>query len=85
MTLETAAHIGPDGRLELNLPSEFANTDVILTIRPANGAPIQRIADIQDPEERRRRWQDWVEQTAGKWEGELERPPQGEFEVREEL
>ena len=36
MTLETAAHVGPDGRLELNLPSQFANSDVILTVRPAN-------------------------------------------------
>jgi hypothetical protein len=85
MTLETAAHVGPDGRLEVNLPSQFANSDVILTVRPANGPPNQRIADITDPEERRRRWQEFVEQTAGKWEGELQRPPQGDFEVREEF
>jgi hypothetical protein len=85
MTLETAAHVGPDGRLEVNLPSQFANSDVILTVRPANGQPIQRIADIQDPEERRKRWQEFVEQTAGSWEGELERPSQGEYEIREEF
>lgn len=85
MTLETAARVGPDGRLEVNLPSQFANSDVILTVRPANSAPTQRIADIQDPEERRRRWQEFVEETAGKWEGELERPPQGDYEVREEF
>ena len=65
MTLETAAHVGPDGRLEVNLPSQFASSDVILTIRPANGSAVQRIADIQDPEERRRRWKEFVEKTAG--------------------
>jgi hypothetical protein len=85
MTLETAAHVGPDGRLEVNLPSQFANSDVILTIRPAKAASVGRIADIQDPEERRRRWQEWVKETAGKWEGELERPLQGDYEVREEF
>jgi hypothetical protein len=34
-------------------------------------------------------WRDWprgfFENTAGKWVGKLERPPQGEFEKREEL
>jgi hypothetical protein len=85
MILETAAHVGPDGRLEVNLPSQFANSEVILTVRTAHGPPIQRIADIQDPAERQRRWQEWVRQTAGSWEGELERPPQGDYEVREEF
>jgi hypothetical protein len=30
-------------------------------------------------------WQAWVQAMAGSWEGELERPPQGEYEVREPL
>jgi hypothetical protein len=86
MTLETAAHVGPDGRLELNLPSQFANSDVILTIRPANGAPIQRIADIQDPEERQRQWKAFVEKTAGSIDDPtFERPDQGWYEERETL
>ena len=32
MTLETAAHAGPDGRLEVSLPSQFAGADVIVTV-----------------------------------------------------
>jgi hypothetical protein len=86
MTLETAAHVGPDGRLEVKLPSQFANCDVILTVRPANGQAVQRIADIQDPEERRRRWQEFVQQTAGSIDDPtFERPDQGWYEEREPL
>ena len=86
MTLETAAHVGPDGRLEVNLPSQFANSDVILTIRSANGPTVKKIADIQDPEERRRRWKEFVETTAGSIDDPtFERPDQGWYEEREQL
>jgi hypothetical protein len=30
-------------------------------------------------------WLRFIEATAGKWQGELERPPQGEYELRDEL
>jgi hypothetical protein len=86
MTLETAAHVGPDGRVEVSLPSQFANTDVIVTIRPANGAPVERIADIQDPDERGQVWQEFVQKTAGSiLDPTFQRHPQGDYEIREEL
>jgi hypothetical protein len=86
MTLETAAHVGPDGRLELNLPVQFANTDVILTVRRASGEPVQKIAEIQDPDERRRAWQEFVQKTAGSIQDPtFQRHPQGDYEIREEL
>ncbi|HJS07715.1 MAG TPA: hypothetical protein VJ809_08640 [Pirellulales bacterium] len=88
MTIETAAHVGPDGRLEIDLPSQFANTDVVLTVRPANSSPIQfdaaptngnRSARLEDSHE-------FVRQFAGCWKGDrLARPDQGEVEVRDEL
>jgi hypothetical protein len=28
-------------------------------------------------------WKTWVESMAGSWQGEFERPPQGEFEERD--
>jgi hypothetical protein len=86
MTLETAAHVGPDGRLELNLPSQFANTDVILTVRRASREPVQKIADIRDPDERQRAWQEFVQNTAGSIQDPtFQRHPQGDYEIREEL
>ncbi len=91
MTLETAVRVGPDGRLQVNLPPQFANCDVILTVRPADGGSInpvesERIEGISDPEERRRRWKDWVEQTAGSIDDpSFERPDQGWYEEREPL
>lgn len=30
-------------------------------------------------------WEAWVYSTAGTWQGEFERPPQGEYEEREPL
>ncbi len=86
MTLETAAHVGPDGRLEVSLPAQFAGADVIVTVRAADGPASGRIADIADPEERRRAWQEFVDRTAGSIQDPtFERQPQGEYEVREEL
>ena len=88
MTLETAAHVGPDGRLEVNLPSQFANTDVVLTIRPANGTPggFDAGLPMSNHHAGLEESQRFVRQFSGRWEGErLIRPDQGEFEVREEL
>jgi hypothetical protein len=30
-------------------------------------------------------WRAWVDSMAGTWQGEFERPPQGEYEQREPL
>ena len=30
-------------------------------------------------------WRAFIARTAGSWQGEFERPPQGEYEVREPL
>jgi hypothetical protein len=86
MTIETAAHVGPDGRLEVSLPSQYANSDVILTVRPANGASVEgRTSDERRPqllEDSRH----FVRRFAGTWEGEpFSRPDQGVLEERDEL
>jgi len=88
MTIETAAHVGPNGRLEIDLPPEFANTDVVLRVRPANGLPIQLdAAPTNDNRSARlKESHEFVRQFAGCWKGDrLARPDQGEFEVRDEL
>lgn len=88
MTIETPAHVGPNGRLEIDLPSEFANTDVVLTVRPADGSPIQfgAVPTNGNHSARLEASHEFVRQFAGCWKGDrLARPDQGEFEVRDEL
>ena len=83
VTISTTAHVGADGNLTLQLPDDLRDADVDVTLqvrkseenpwdgvpRDANGWPIG-----------------FFEATAGCWAGEpLERAPQGEYEVREEL
>ncbi len=67
------SRVGSDGTLQLALPvgPAAAGREVRITIEPV-GPP------ALSPDEWRRR----VLETAGKWQGELERPEQGEYEQR---
>ncbi|HYT90827.1 MAG TPA: hypothetical protein VEL76_19110 [Gemmataceae bacterium] len=68
--------VGSDGVLHLTLPLEdaIAGQDVRVTVEPVAGpAPT--------PEE----WRRAVLATAGQWQGDFERPPQGDYEEREPL
>jgi hypothetical protein len=75
-TIYMTSTIGSDGILNISLPlsTADANRQVKITVEPLSPAPMSQ-------EEWRRR----VLATAGKWEGEFERPDQGEYEVREPL
>jgi hypothetical protein len=68
--------VSSDGILHLSLPMgiEAANQEVQVTVESALPVPMS-------PEE----WQRRVLSTAGKWQGEFERPEQGEYEPREPL
>ncbi len=60
--------------LTLSLGKENANKVVRVTV------------DVPDqPSMSREEWLKFIEDTAGKWAGELERPPQGEYEERDPL
>lgn len=69
------SRVGDDGVLTLELPLgvEEAGREVRVTVEPIRRPMTQA------------EWQAWVQQLAGSWEGELARPPQGEYEVREPL
>lgn len=67
--------VGADGTLTLTLPPENAGQDVRITIESAT----RKVAMTQDE------WRAWVAGMAGTWQGEFERPPQGEYEERESL
>jgi hypothetical protein len=70
------SRVGANGVLHLTLPVGPADADreVQITVEPV-GPP------ALSPDEWRRR----ILETAGKWQGEIERPAQGEYEQREPL
>ena len=73
MTLST--RVGADGVLHVPLGADEANREVRVTIEPA--APSSPMSQEE--------WRAWVRATAGSWQGELERPEQGDYEAREPL
>jgi hypothetical protein len=76
--LELRARIGPDGILTLNVPlgKSEANREVKVIVGPADSAG-------ETPKLTQDQWTRFVEETAGAWLGDLERPDQGELEVRD--
>jgi len=74
------SQIAADGTIELKVPTgmQAGEVDVTLILHPV--VPASQPTE-QELEASRR----FVAQTAGAWRGEpLERPPQGEYEKREE-
>jgi hypothetical protein len=69
------AQVGADGMLTLSVPlgEAEANKTVRVTV------------ETVEPEMTHEEWLRFIENTAGKWVGELERPPQGEYEERDPL
>ena len=70
------SRIGSDGILQLALPVGPADADreVQITIEP-----VDHSAPSADE------WRRRILETAGKWQGDFERPDQGEYEQREPL
>jgi hypothetical protein len=68
--------VGRNGILQLTLPigPADANQDVQVTVEPLGKQP-------PTAEE----WRQFILATAGKWQGDFERPEQGEYEEREPL
>ncbi|MCI0642828.1 MAG: hypothetical protein L0Y72_01805 [Gemmataceae bacterium] len=69
-----SARVGADGVLHVPLGTAEANQDVRVTIEPAGG-----------PAKSRQEYLDFIDATAGAWQGDFERPEQGEYEVRDPL
>jgi hypothetical protein len=70
------SRVSADGILHLNLPvgQSEADKEVQVIVEPIPSSPMSQ--------------EEWCRQilaTAGKWEGEFERPEQGEYEEREPL
>jgi hypothetical protein len=74
--IEVLSKVGADGVLRLAVPLQKSDAghDVKVTVEPVS----QKVMTQEE-------WQELVMSTAGAWHGELERPPQGEYEEREPL
>jgi hypothetical protein len=73
--VEVFSKVGSDGMLRLTvpLPKAEAGRDVRVTVEPMPKPMTQE------------EWRAFVLKTAGSWEGDFERPEQGEYEVRDPL
>jgi hypothetical protein len=75
-TIQIRGKTGADGILHLSIPLGTQETEYELVL----------IAQPQAPPFSHPDWPPgFFEQTAGAWQGELERAPQGEYEKRESL
>jgi hypothetical protein len=75
-TIQVRGKTGADGVLHLSIPLETpeAEFEAVVVIQP------------EKPVEANGGWPPgFFERTAGAWQGELERAPQGEYEKREPL
>jgi hypothetical protein len=68
------SQVGKDGVLHVDIPigEADAGRDVQITIEPDGAATTSREAYLR-----------FLDETAGAWQGEFERPEQGEFEIRD--
>ncbi len=72
----TTSRVGADGVLHLELPLGT----------PEAGREVQvTVESITTPSMTQEEWVAFLDRTAGAWQGEFERPPQGEYETREAL
>jgi hypothetical protein len=78
--IELRTRVGPDGILTLSVPVgiDEANREVTVVVQPAEAA-VEPTAKMT-----REEWARFVDQTAGAWKGELERPGQGESEAQDQ-
>lgn len=77
--IKVRSHIGADGILHLDIPVGVhdADLEVTVTVQPVEHQPAKTPEELGYPS-------DFFERTAGAIP-DLERPPQGEYEVREPL
>lgn len=76
-TIKTHARVGKDGVLKLQVPLGLTDTDleVLVIVQP-----------IKPSVTSREEWLAFIERTAGSLADDpIERPPQGEYEIREPL
>jgi hypothetical protein len=74
--IELRTKVGPDGVLALSVPVGMSEANQEVKVVVESVAPRSTMTQEE--------WQKFIAETAGSWEGEFERPEQGEFEKRDE-
>jgi hypothetical protein len=79
---ETNSRVGPDGKLLVVLPAEFANADVHVIVNPANGT--NGVAAPRPPKTKEE-WRKFAEETAGSIPDfpDIDRPGPDSYEKRD--
>ena len=79
-SIKINSHVGSDGLIQLNIPTDIKDADLEIELT------IKNIASI-DKENIQQEWSsDFFAKTAGAWKGKaLERESQGEYDDRKEL
>ena len=69
------SHIGTDGMLHLDIP--VGTTEA--------GRQVQITIELGANTKTQQEYWDFLDATAGAWQGDFERPDQGEYEIRDPL
>ena len=69
--------VSSDGILHLSLPVGLADANQEVQVTVESFGLWKQMSQVD--------WSAWVESMAGSWQGDFERPPQGEYEEREPL
>ena len=69
--------VSSDGILHLSLPVGLETADQEVTVTVESSVPMTPLTQEE--------WGAWVDSMAGTWQGDFERPSQGEYEEREPL
>jgi hypothetical protein len=69
------ARVGANGVLQVPLGEAAANREVCITIEPTSPPELDAQQDYLN----------FLQATAGAWQGDFERPEQGDYEVRDPL
>ena len=74
--LVVESQVGADGVLRLDVPLGAADANLAVKVT---------IDAVPKPDAEQANYVAWLDRVAGKWQGDFERLPQGEFELRDEF
>jgi hypothetical protein len=85
VAFETTSHVGPDGKLNVLLPPELANTDVRIRVEPAGGVASRFATERPGRPMTDEEWRRLITETAGSMPNfpDVERPGPDAYDKRD--